>query len=79
LFVINFYLGVWRNSSAYWKGNAQNDTLQRVYGMSFPVPKEYKAWEIEQEAAKERDHRLQGKVEIEIELFIIRENVVRRE
>ena len=53
--------GVWRNSSAYWKGSAENDTLQRIYGMSFPVAKEYDAWVAEQNAAKERDHRLQGK------------------
>lgn len=55
--------GVSKNSSAYWKGNEQNDSLQRVYGMSFPTPKEFKQWEEEQEKAAKRDHRLQGKLQ----------------
>ena len=54
--------GVSKNSSAYWKGNDKNDSLQRVYGMSFPTVKEFKQWEAEQEKAAKRDHRLQGKV-----------------
>lgn len=66
---------VWKNSSAYWKGmessfdyflsfsgNAANDSLQRVYGMSFPTEKEFKAWQAEQEILKERSHKVQGKV-----------------
>lgn len=31
---------VTKNSSCYWLGNAQNDSLQRVYGVSFPNVKE---------------------------------------
>ena len=27
---------VMKNSSAYWLGKKENDTLQRVYGISFP-------------------------------------------
>lgn len=53
--------GICKNSSAYWKGDEKNDSLQRVYGMSFPSPKEFKQWEAEQEKAAKRDHRLQGK------------------
>jgi len=53
--------GVWKNSSAYWKGNAENDNLQRVYGMSFPTANDFKAWKVEQDIMKERDHRVQGK------------------
>lgn len=52
---------VWKNSSAYWKGNDQNDSLQRVYGMAFPDKKQFAAWKKEMEDAKQRDHRLQGR------------------
>ena len=53
--------GVSKNSSAYWKGDEKNDSLQRVYGMSFPTPKEFKQWEADQEKAAKRDHMLQGR------------------
>ena len=29
-----------KNSSAYWLGNASNDSLQRIYGITFPSKKE---------------------------------------
>uniref|UniRef100_A0A6B2KYY4 Probable threonine--tRNA ligase, cytoplasmic n=1 Tax=Arcella intermedia TaxID=1963864 RepID=A0A6B2KYY4_9EUKA len=51
---------VWKNAAAYWKGNSENDSLQRVYGMSFPDTKQYTEWKKEMQAALERDHRLQG-------------------
>jgi threonyl-tRNA synthetase len=35
---------VWKNSSAYWLGKAENDSLQRVYGISFPSEKLLKEW-----------------------------------
>jgi threonyl-tRNA synthetase len=31
---------VTKASSAYWLGQKENDNLQRVYGISFPSPKE---------------------------------------
>lgn len=31
-----------KNSSAYWLGDAKNDSLQRVYAVSFPSTKELK-------------------------------------
>ena len=31
---------VMKNSSAYWLGQAGNDSLQRVYAVSFPTKKE---------------------------------------
>ena len=34
---------VTKTSSAYWLGNVDNDTLQRVYGVSFPDVKLMKA------------------------------------
>jgi threonyl-tRNA synthetase len=52
---------VTKNSAAYWLGNPQNDSLQRVYGISFPVKKQLKEWEEFQEKAAKRDHRLIGK------------------
>jgi threonyl-tRNA synthetase len=51
---------VWKNSSAYWLGKAENDSLQRVYGISFPDPKLHKEWLELQAAAAARDHRLLG-------------------
>jgi threonyl-tRNA synthetase len=50
-----------KNSSAYWLGNAANDSLQRVYGISFPSKKLLKEWEDFQEKAAKRDHRVIGR------------------
>jgi len=61
---------VTKNSSAYWQGKAENDVLQRVYGISFPDKKLLKAWETIQEEAKKRDHRVIGKDQ---ELFMFHE------
>eukprot|EP01128_Nolandella_sp_AFSM9_P011466 TRINITY_DN81_c1_g2_i1.p1 TRINITY_DN81_c1_g2~~TRINITY_DN81_c1_g2_i1.p1 ORF type:complete len:775 (-),score=294.22 TRINITY_DN81_c1_g2_i1:169-2466(-) len=52
---------VWKNSSSYWKGEAANDSLQRVYGMSFPNKKLFAEWKKIQEEGEARDHRLQAK------------------
>lgn len=38
------------------------ETLQRIYGISFPDNKMMKEWEKVQEEAKNRDHRKIGKV-----------------
>ncbi|KAH7928335.1 threonyl-tRNA synthetase [Leucogyrophana mollusca] len=57
---------VTKNSASYFLGDANNDSLQRVYGISFPDKKqltEYKAFLAE---AAKRDHRKIGK---EQELF----------
>ncbi|CAE7519024.1 THS1, partial [Symbiodinium sp. KB8] len=48
---------VTKNSSAYWLGSADNDSLQRIYGVSFPSEKLLKAHLRRLEEAKERDHR----------------------
>ncbi|GAB0094486.1 Threonyl-tRNA synthetase [Sergentomyia squamirostris] len=61
---------VTKNSSAYWEGNSEAETLQRVYGISFPDPKQLKEWEKIQEEAAKRDHRKLGK---EQELFFFHE------
>ena len=33
-----------KSSSTYWEGNAQAETLQRVYGISFPSKKLLDEW-----------------------------------
>eukprot|EP00474_Spongospora_subterranea_P009452 CRZ09910.1 hypothetical protein [Spongospora subterranea] len=52
---------VHKNSSAYWKGQQDQDSLQRVYGISFQSAKELKEWETIQKLAADRDHRKIGK------------------
>uniref|UniRef100_A0A8D2KZ13 threonine--tRNA ligase n=1 Tax=Varanus komodoensis TaxID=61221 RepID=A0A8D2KZ13_VARKO len=59
-------LKIVKNSSTYWEGKADMETLQRIYGISFPENKMMKEWEKFQEEAKNRDHRKIGK---EQELF----------
>ncbi|MGH0162123.1 UNVERIFIED_CONTAM: hypothetical protein FKN15_042435 [Acipenser sinensis] len=54
---------VHKNSSTYWEGKADMETLQRIYGISFPDSKMLKDWEKFQEEAKNRDHRKLGKNE----------------
>lgn len=54
-------LKVHKNSSTYWEGKADMETLQRIYGISFPDPKMLKEWEKFQEEAKNRDHRKLGR------------------
>uniref|UniRef100_A0A452VJK9 threonine--tRNA ligase n=1 Tax=Ursus maritimus TaxID=29073 RepID=A0A452VJK9_URSMA len=53
---------IFKNSSTYWEGNPEMETLQRIYGISFPDTKMMKTWEKFQEEAKNRDHRKIGKV-----------------
>ncbi|KAJ3256080.1 threonyl-tRNA synthetase [Boothiomyces macroporosus] len=49
-----------KNSSSYFLADAKNDTLQRVYGISFPEAKMMKEWEKFMEEAEKRDHRRIG-------------------
>jgi len=51
---------VYQNSSAYWRGDATRESLQRVYGISFPDKKRLKEWKKLIEEAKKRDHRTLG-------------------
>ena len=48
-------------SSAYWRGDAKNQSLQRVYGISFPKASELDEYLLKLEEAKQRDHRKLGK------------------
>uniref|UniRef100_A0A671QSP2 threonine--tRNA ligase n=1 Tax=Sinocyclocheilus anshuiensis TaxID=1608454 RepID=A0A671QSP2_9TELE len=42
-------LKIHKNSSTYWEGKADMESLQRIYGISFPDPKMLKEWEKFQE------------------------------
>ncbi|TRZ21434.1 hypothetical protein HGM15179_005655 [Zosterops borbonicus] len=54
-------LKIIKSSSTYWEGKSDMETLQRIYGISFPDNKMLKEWEKIQEEAKNRDHRKIGK------------------
>ena len=61
-----------KHSGAYWKGDAKNKMLQRIYGVCFETEEDLNAYLQELEEAKERDHRKIGK---EQELFMTHELV----
>jgi threonyl-tRNA synthetase len=48
-------------SNAYWKGDARNAPMQRIYGTAFFSDKELKAHLTQIEEAKKRDHRKVGR------------------
>ena len=48
-------------SNAYWKGDAHNQPMQRVYGTAFVSEKDLKAHLVQIEEAKKRDHRKLGR------------------
>lgn len=48
-------------NASYWLGKEGNDSLQRVYGISFPDSKQMKAYKQWKENAIENDHRNRGK------------------
>ena len=62
-----------RVSGAYWRGDAKNQALQRIYGLSFATEKELKAHLTMLEEAEKRDHRRLGR---ELDLFHIQEEAV---
>ncbi len=55
-------------TGAYWRADANNKMLQRVYGISFPKASDLEAYLTMLEEAKKRDHRKLGR---ELELFTI--------
>jgi threonyl-tRNA synthetase len=48
-------------SNAYWKGDARNAPMQRIYGTAFLSDKDLKAYLTQIEEAKKRDHRKLGR------------------
>ncbi|WNS77533.1 threonine--tRNA ligase [Bacillus sp. DTU_2020_1000418_1_SI_GHA_SEK_038] len=59
-----------RVSGAYWRGNSQNEVLQRVYGVAFKKKKDLDKYLHFLEEAGKRDHRKLGK---QLELFMFSE------
>jgi threonyl-tRNA synthetase len=55
-------------SGAYWKGDANNQQMQRIYGIAFAKQDELDAWVKQREEAEKRDHRRLGR---ELDLFSI--------
>jgi threonyl-tRNA synthetase len=55
-------------SGAYWKGDANNPQMQRIYGTAFATQAELDAWLKQREEAEKRDHRKLGR---ELDLFSI--------
>ncbi len=60
-------------AGAYWRGNAKNAMLQRIYGTAWLTEKDLKQYLTRLEEAHKRDHRKIGK---EMELFHIQEEAV---
>ncbi|MEG0314097.1 MAG: threonine--tRNA ligase [Erysipelotrichaceae bacterium] len=59
-----------KHSGAYWKGDASNKMLQRIYGVCFPTKEELEDHLNLLEEAKKRDHKKLGK---ELDLFMMSE------
>ena len=55
-------------NAAYWRGDSNRQTLQRIYGIAFPKKEELDAYLQRIEEAKERDHRKLGR---ELGLFML--------
>jgi threonyl-tRNA synthetase len=59
-------------SNAYWKGDARNRPMQRIYGTAFFRDEDLKAYLHQLEEAKKRDHRRIGR---ELGLFTVNDAV----
>ena len=60
-------------AGAYWRGDAKNAQLQRIYGTAWRDEKELQAYLIRLEEAEKRDHRKLGR---EMNLFHLQEEAV---
>jgi len=61
-----------RIAGAYWRGDAKNKQLTRIYGLAFDTKEELDKYIWQQEEAKKRDHRILGK---QLKLYTISELV----
>jgi threonyl-tRNA synthetase len=59
-------------AGAYWRGDANNAQLQRVYGTAWETPEQLAEYQRRKEEALKRDHRKLGK---ELGLFIFSDSV----
>ena len=57
-------------AGAYWRGDSNNEQLQRIYGTAWTDKKELKAYLLRIEEAEKRDHRKLGK---KLDLFHVQE------
>jgi len=57
-------------AGAYWRGDSNNEMLQRIYGTAWPDKKALKQYLVRLEEAEKRDHRRIGK---ELDLFSLQE------
>ncbi len=64
------YFKLLKVSGAYWKGDANNKMLQRIYGVAFNTKEELDTHLYQLEEAKKRDHKKLGR---ELELFMFSE------
>ena len=62
-----------KTAGAYWRGNAKNPMLSRIYGTAWRDQKELDAYLHQLEEAERRDHRKIGR---EMDLFHIQEEAV---
>ncbi|MBR9977336.1 MAG: threonine--tRNA ligase [Bacteroidetes bacterium] len=60
------YVKLLNVSGSYWRGDASNKQMQRIYGIAFPKKKELEEYIERLEEARKRDHRKLGR---ELELF----------
>lgn len=59
-----------RVSGAYWRGDSNNEMLQRIYGTAWSSEKELRSYLLMLEEAEKRDHRRLGRV---LDLFHFQE------
>ncbi|MGD2166773.1 MAG: threonine--tRNA ligase [Gammaproteobacteria bacterium] len=62
-----------RLAGAYWRGNSDNEMLQRIYGTAWAEPKQLKAYLHRLEEAEKRDHRKLGR---QMDLFHFQDEAV---
>ena len=67
---IGKYFKLTKVSGAYWRGDSNNEMMQRIYGTAWPSQKELELYLKRIEEAEKRDHRKLGK---EMDLFHFRE------
>ena len=60
-------------AGAYWRGNSENEMLQRIYGTAWATEKDIKAYLHRLEEAEKRDHRRLGR---EMNLFHLQQEAI---
>ncbi len=70
---ISPYFKLMKLAGAYWRGNSENEMLQRIYGTSWPEKKQLNEYLHMLEEAEKRDHRRLGR---EMSLFHLQDVAV---